>query len=73
MLRVYRGPYHEMQGDGLLHCEAEAHAGRQQHPLRPRLHRGRPHERAHLLQLINLRSTRLSGIPSSAKKSAPSA
>lgn len=52
-----------MQGDGLLRIEAEAHARRQQNPLRPRLHCGGPHEGAHLVQLINLRSTHLSGIP----------
>ena len=49
--------YHEVQGDGLLWVEAEAHASRKEDPLRPALHGGGPHERAHLVQLINLHIT----------------
>lgn len=50
--------YHEVQGDGLLGVEAESHASRQEDPLGPALHGGGPHERAHLVQLINLRIIR---------------
>jgi hypothetical protein len=50
--------YHEVQGDGLLGVEAEPHASRQEDPLGPALHGGGAHERAHLVQLINLRIIR---------------